>query len=453
MGQNGPVGWVYLIVSVIGAWFTLNAFYPTRRWQLMLFSFFASWLTIELAWFHVIWQAIATVVFVWLGALSTWPGIVALVITVASWVGLVVIQLGSLRSALVLESALREGLGEDYRDEIAPGLAERLAARTPRRDLLLPFAYRDRRVEKVKHIQYAPGAGRRHQLDVWRPRGGATRAPVLFQIHGGGWIIGDKKQQALPLMAHLAANGWVCVAANYQLSPRVQFPGHLVDCKLALKWIREHVAEYGGDPDFVVVTGGSAGGNLAALVALTQNDPRYQPGFEDTDTSVTAAVTIYGVYDMAEVFYIPGANERGSHWMARRVMGATPDEDPERYRQATPIHQVRADAPPFFLIHGDKDVVVPVDQARRLADGLREVSNKPVVYAEIPGATHAFELFHSVRTGNAVNAIDRFLAWLYSAYQATGEAPIAPATDDDAAAAEAETVVHDRMTTSRTAPS
>jgi acetyl esterase/lipase len=446
-----PVGWVFLAVSLVGAWFTLNAFFPTRRWQLLVFSFFASWLTNELAWFHVVWQMIATAVFVWLGALETWPGVVALVISVASWGGLIWLQLASGRSAHALESALREGLGDDYRDEIAPGLAERLAARTPRRDLLLPFAYRDRRVERIRDLQYAPGAGKRHRLDVWRPRAGATRAPVLFQIHGGAWIIGDKKQQALPLMAHLAANGWVCVAANYQLSPRVKFPGHLVDCKLALKWIREHVAEYGGDPDFVVVTGGSAGGHLAALVALTANDPEYQPGFHDTDTSVSAAVPIYGVYDMAEAFALPGANQRGVQWMSRRVMGATFEEDPERYRRASPIDQVRADAPPFFLIHGAKDNLVPVDQARRLTKALRSVATEPVVYAEIPGATHAFELFHSVRTGNVVNAIDRYLAWLYSAYQAAHGPDVNDA--GDAAAEEAVERVSGLTTTSRMAPS
>src|SRR4029450_4266482 len=70
----------------------------------------------------------------------------------------------------------------------------------------------------------------------------------------------------------------------------------------ALRWIRERMAEYGGDPDFVVVTGGSAGGHLAALLALTPNDPEFQPGFEDVDTSVTACVPFYGVYDLGEGF-------------------------------------------------------------------------------------------------------------------------------------------------------
>lgn len=448
--------WVFFAVSLVGAWFTVNAFFPTRRWQLITLSFFASWLTNELAWFHIAWQAVVTAVFVWLGALDSWPGLVALAITVLSWSGLLWLQLVSLRSASVLESALQEALGENYRDEIAPGLAEHLASRTPRRELLLPFSYRDRRVERVKNIQYAPGAGRRHRLDVWRPRAGVERAPVLFQIHGGAWVIGDKSQQALPLMTHLAANGWVCVAANYQLSPRVKFPGHLIDCKLALRWIREHVVEYGGDPDFIVVTGGSAGGHLAALVGLTANDPAYQPGFPETDTSVTAAVPIYGVYDMTETFRYPGAAVKGSRWMERRVMGATFEEDPDLFRRASPIFQVNDQAPPFFVIHGAKDNLVPVDQARRLVAALRVVSKNPVAYAEIPGATHAFEIFHSVRTGHLVNAVDRYLAWLYSAYQSTTAVTPNVALDDDGESGEgapAPAATTDLTTTSRTAPS
>ena len=103
------------------------------------------------------------------------------------------------------------------------------------------------------------------------------------------------------------------------------------------------------------------------------------------------------------------------------------------------MYRVHADAPPCFVIHGAKDNLVPVDQARRLVAALRSVSHNPVAYAEIPGATHAFEIFHSARTGDLVNAVDRYLAWLYSAYQAkTGQEPEVnlEALDESAAATE-----------------
>ena len=117
---------------------------------------------------------------------------------------------------------------------------------------------------------------------------------MLLQIHGGGWMISNKNQQGFPLVYKLAANGWVCVSINYRLSPKATWPDHLVDCKRALAWVREHIDEYGGDPDYVVVTGGSAGGHLAAMVGLTANDPEYQPGFEAVDTTVRAMIPLYG---------------------------------------------------------------------------------------------------------------------------------------------------------------
>ena len=104
------------------------------------------------------------------------------------------------------------------------------------------------------------------------------------------------------------------------------------------------VAEYGGDPDFIVVTGGSAGGHLAAMVALTANDPEYQPGFQDADTSVSGAVPIYGVYDMTETFRYKGTNPRGSRWMEQRVLGRTFDDDPDFFRRSSPVHRVHPDA-------------------------------------------------------------------------------------------------------------
>ncbi|MGZ8753048.1 MAG: alpha/beta hydrolase fold domain-containing protein [Acidimicrobiia bacterium] len=426
--------WIFLTVSAVGLWFTVNALWPSHRTEFVGPSFFAGWLTGELAGFHIAWQAVATGVFIALGALDAWPGYVGLALTAVSWTGLVWMIAIAHRSGAVVEAALCTGLGDGYRDEIAPGRAERLASSLSRRRLLLPFNLRDRRVERTRNIRYADGAGRRHLLDVYTPREGVERAPVLLQIHGGGWIIGDKSQQGLPLMLHLAAEGWVCVANNYRLSPKATFPDHLVDCKLALAWVREHITEYGGDPDFIVVTGGSAGGHLSALVALTANQPEYQPGFEHVDTSVVAAVPFYGVYDLIDTFHTPDGKPVDA-WLAKRFLKTTIAEDRALYESGSPLHCVGADAPPFFVVHGDQDNLVPVRQARAFVDALRALSGQPVAYAEIAGGSHAFDVFHSIRTGNAVNGVDRFLAWVYSAYSAAlleqGVDPPDPAIEAD----------------------
>jgi acetyl esterase/lipase len=269
----------------------------------------------------------------------------------------------------------------------------------------------------VRNLRYAEGDGKRHLLDVYTPLEGTSNAPVLLQIHGGGWVIGHKQQQAMPLVNHLAARGWVCVAANYRLSPKATFPDHLIDVKLAIRWIREHIAEYGGDPGFIAITGGSAGGHLTALAALTANDPEYQPGFEDADTTLQAAVPFYGVYDFTDRLGLD-PKQGIVRFLEKMVLKKKFAEDRGAFDRASPMSRVRSDAPPFFIVHGDADSLVPVAAARHFAQLLRASSKQPVCYAELPQAQHAFETFHSLRTRNTALGVDRFLANAYVAWLA-----------------------------------
>jgi acetyl esterase/lipase len=234
-----------------------------------------------------------------------------------------------------------------------------------------------------------------------------------MQIHGGGWVIGDKREQGIPLLQHMAAQGWVGFNVNYRLSPFVAFPDHLIDLKRGLAWIREHADEYDIDPDFICVTGGSAGGHLTALMGLTQNDPAYQPGFEDADTSLAAAVPFYGIYDFTPEGAFGADRRVYSMFLEAWVMKAFVDEEPERYREASPIHHVDADAPPFFVVHGDKDTLAPVEDARAFVAKLREVSRNPVAYAEMQGAQHAFEIFPSPRSARVIEGVERFLTTIW----------------------------------------
>lgn len=426
------MSWLFLFVSGIGAWLTYNAYRPVyagaRRAAI---SFFSGWLTTELALHHIAWQAVMTLVFMRAGALHAWPGRLGLLITIVSWIALLRCYLRSRDAEVVVEQALRSGLGPDYHDKIAPEVEVQLAPAVDWRQLVAPFPMRHPEVERIRNITFARTAGINLKLDVYRPRTGQTACPTLLQIHGGGWVIGDKNQQAIPLMLQLASRGWVCVSANYRLSPHATFPDHLVDCKRALQWIREHGAEYGANPDFVVVTGGSAGGHLAALMALTANDRAYQPGFEDVDTSLRGCVAFYGVYDFTDRF--------GQHHhqgladlLEKRVMKASLDEAREAYEQASPMSRVHAEAPPFFIIHGDQDTLVPVREAREFAALLRQNARTPVVYAEIPGAQHAFEIFPSLRTTFVIHGVERFLAYVYSQHL-TAQRTAPPATEMAAA--------------------
>jgi acetyl esterase/lipase len=406
--------WAFLAVSLVGAGFTWNAWFPSRRLQaLRVPSFFAGWLTSELAAHHIAWQAIASVAFIAAGALSEWPGRVGLSVTLCSWAGLLgQIELAR-RSGEVVENALVHALGRSYREKIEPAWAARLASPELRGRLLVPFLLRDQEVVRVRDIPYVEGGGPRQHLDVYAPRGGVENAPVLLQIHGGAWTIGHKRQQALPLMLHLARRGWVCVSANYRLSPRATFPDHLIDVKQALRWVRENIAAHGGDPGFVAITGGSAGGHLCALTALTANRPEFQPGFEEVDTSVQAAVPFYGAYDFTNSQRHPMGAGLVS-FLERLVLKKELSRDRKAFEQASPLHQLSAAAPPFCVVHGTHDTLLSITDAREFAARLREKSRAPVAFVELPGAQHAFELFHSPRTHHVIRGVHRFLGSIYS---------------------------------------
>jgi len=413
------VPWLFLLAAIVGLLFTVNAFRPVRhnRWFFGQ-SFFAAWLTTELAGHHLFWQAVLTVFWISAGGLEAWPGWLALALTCVSWVGLVILLRQGYRAVRQMQDALGDLL------PVGP------APSVPLSQVVLPVRARRKGVTRERDIEFARAGGRVLRLDVYRPEAPATgRRPAILQVHGGGWVIGDKREQGIPLLGHLAANGWVGFNANYRLSPAATFPEHLVDLKRAIAWIREHAEEYDVDPDFIAVTGGSAGGHLTALLALTAGDPAYQPGFEEADTSFQAAVPFYGVYDWT--------NRQGlAHpdmlrlFLEPWVMKAFYADEPEKFRAASPIDRVNAAAPPFFVLHGDKDTLAPVEDARLFVERLREVSPEPVIYGELVGAHHAFDLFVSTRAKPVIESVERFLTAVHQQAQAGG--PEVPEADIEA---------------------
>ncbi len=316
------------------------------------------------------------------------------------------------------DRGLVEVLGEDYRHQLEARYADvDWDWKTPVRQLVWPFSAEAEDVEVTKNVPYVPEHGKRGMLDVYQPAGEVSDAPVLLQIHGGGWATGSKDQQGLPLMRHMASHGWVCFAINYRLAPRAPFPAQIIDVKRALAWIRGHAREHGGDPRFVAVTGGSAGGHLAALAALTANDPDYQPGFENADTSVQAAVPFYGVYDFAGATGSKTAVGMRDRYLGPRILRRDFADDPEPFQKASPILRVHENAPPFYVIHGVNDTLVDVEQARAFVEALREVSHQPVAYTELRSAHHAFDVVPSVRSQASVRHVERFLVWAHHAWR------------------------------------
>jgi len=398
------VSWALAGVGLGAAVLAVPTVRPIRIWMLVLPCFALSLVGDELAGVWLVVVVGATAGLVAAGGAAAAPGRVGLALAAGA--------AGAFARQVVL-ARRAAGLVDE---NVAP-----LDGRHPapsRRTLTARLALvrrGDRAVVRVGNVRYAPGAGRRHLLDVYAPRGGTRGAPVLLQIHGGAWMTGNKRTQGRLVMNRLARSGWVCVAINYQLSPRVRYPEHLVDCKRALAWIREHGAEFGGDPARVAVTGGSAGGHLAALVALTANDPAFQPGFETVDTSVVACVSMYGAYMLGELFAVTGWGRRLGAWMGRVVAGVDVRTHRAVYDSASPLGAIHPDAPPFLVCHGTGDNLVPVVQARAFVLALREVAQPDtVVYVELPGAPHAFDVVRSVRTAAALDGAERFLTWALS---------------------------------------
>ena len=312
----------------------------------------------------------------------------------------------------ILTAALADSFGPKYREKARHPISED-PARARRGGLLEATGHRRRYAAQTSDIVYGPA--RDHLLDIWRHPAmkAGDRAPVLVQIPGGAWVVNGKRPQAYPLMGRMAELGWICVSIDYSKSPRSAWPAHIIDVKRALAWVRDNIADYGGDPDFIAVTGGSAGGHLASLAALTANDERLQPGFEDADTTVQAAAPFYGVYDLTDANKM---HEMMLPFLEQFVMKARYADQPELFESASPISHVHRAAPPFFVLHGESDSVIPSVQAQAFCTSLREAGAPTVCYAELPNAHHAFDIFATVRSRLAADAVADFFGVVYGRY-------------------------------------
>lgn len=404
----------FFVLSLI--WFVMVCIthQPFMRLAPMVFvSFIIGWWTGELAlhWI-VLWVGIC-VWYIAHGALSDMYGVWGVVFHIAACAGLWLHfrKGGKVRSQL--ERALWEGLSPHV-----PSLREEdviLPETIPWTSLAFPFWMAHQDVERLRNVPYHEVDGKTLKVEIFRHKERPQGAPILLQIHGGGWVVGHRKQQGLPIMNMMASQGWLCVSVSYRLAPAATFPDPILDLKHAVAWLREHAHEYGGDPNYIAVTGGSAGGHLSALLALTPNLPALQPGFEDADTSIQACVPLYGVYDLLD---------EQKHWpniglqMLLRwvVIKRSVKEARALYELTSPATHISQDAPPFFVLQGDTDSMVPSIHAKWFAQTLGEVSQSPCVQAQIAGAQHAFDFFLSRRTVRVNQATSRFLQLMYQAY-------------------------------------
>jgi acetyl esterase/lipase len=381
-----PIG--YLIAIAVPALATAATLAPVyRSWKLGQLWWRLGFQVNELPLLVAGWVLAATALAAVQGDLSTPVGDACLGVAVLTLAGLAVALWRAVQAGPAAALALSQGLGSGWRAELAPEVTARLEQRRPwARLLFAPLAVRRHDVLRRPDLPYG-SAGRQNLLDVYLPRSGAVTGPCLVYFHGGAYYSGRKNREARALIYHLASQGWVCVSANYRLARTAPYPAALIDAKRVIAWMREHAPTYGADPSTIVVAGSSAGAHLAALAALTPNLATLQPGFEQADTRVSTAICLYGFYDSPT-------------WIERKP-GAP----------SAPIEHLGQDAPPMLIAHGTRDSVVPVSDVRDFIGRLRTAgSRSPLVYLELPGAQHTFDLYHSVRFHAVIDAVDAFAA-------------------------------------------
>jgi len=380
----------------------------------LILQFFIGWLIIELAAFHAAINA--GLMLMAFGDLGDWQW--------HTWLGLAVSALNiyllknihdfGQQTHKEFDKTLAIGLGDNYQSNILDERQAKLNSKTG--NWLKPFSLSNDSYEHFSNVVYGPND--RNTLDLYKPKNGAYKPrPVMLQIHGGGWTLGYSERQGLPLRNQLIEAGWIFVSINYRLSPKDAFPAHLIDCKQAVHWIKENIEQYGGDPNFILTTGGSAGGHLCSLTALTANQHQdlLQPGFEEADTSVQGCLPMYGVYDFID---------RNAHredmpitdFLAKTVMQCSPEQDEKLWDIASPIAMVHKDAPPFMITHGELDTLSFIEDAQYFAKEMRLNSNAACVYTEVEQAQHAFDIFNSPRCLQTIYAMHEFCEWVYSDY-------------------------------------
>ncbi len=206
--------------------------------------------------------------------------------------------------------------------------------------------------------------------------------PAVLHLHGGGWFSGSYKGSNEILA--LAQKGYFAVAVSYRLSGEAKWPAQLEDCKFAVRWLRAHAEEYQVDPDRIGVWGGSAGGHLAACLGLLGGEAQFEGtgGYPEMSSKVQAVVDFSGPTDFAFEADDSEGRHHGTPDLSTYMVnlaGATHEERPDLWKEASPMTYVKPGAPPFLIVHGDHDECVPLRHTEAFARALHEAGNQPEV--------------------------------------------------------------------------
>jgi acetyl esterase/lipase len=245
-------------------------------------------------------------------------------------------------------------------------------------------------VKALRDLAYVPGGHERQKLDLYLPEQPAGALPLVVWIHPGGWQSGSKEQiRAL----YLTTKGYAVASVNHRLLQHALFPAQIHDCKAAIRWLRAHAKEYRVNPNRIGVWGSSSGGTLAAVLG-TSTGVREVEGTErgnlDQSSRVQAVCDWFGPSDVKAL----AATNPAAYSAMAKALGTTLEEQKERMLLASPVTYVSPNAAPFLIMHGDKDMRVPVSQSQLLADALKKAGVE-VTLKIIPGAGHGGPAFQT----------------------------------------------------------
>jgi len=246
----------------------------------------------------------------------------------------------------------------------------------------------------LEDLAYVEGGHERQKLDLYLPPAG-SRWPLVVSIHGGAFRMGSKDGEAAATAGALVARGFAVAAINYRLSQHAVFPAQIEDCKAAVRWLRANAGQHGYDPDRMASFGGSAGGHLAAMLGTAGDVKAFDVGANPGVSSrVQAVVDFFGPTDFLQM----DAHRLSAQAMVHdtpdspesQLVGGPIRDNPDKVARANPITYVTKDDPPFLIVHGDADLLVPHHQSVLLEAALRK-AGVSVKLVTIPGGPHGGE--------------------------------------------------------------